>query len=224
MVVSTRLLGVIVLSSALASLGLLVFLNNTRAQVNRRFALSVISIVGWIVSITIALSLEDLNTAVTFGRLAFAFAGSIPFTLLLVFHAFPVPQVVSVRRTLIIPSLLCAAFTVISFTPLIVVGAQRTARQTNFIYGPLHPFFSLYAATGLGFALYYLWRKLRMASGLRRLQLRYLLLGILLGGAGAISTNVVIPLVWKTSQYSVLGPYFSLLLVPPLPTQSFVTA
>ncbi len=213
MVVSARLLGVIVLSSALASLGLLVFLNNTRAQVNRRFALSVISIVGWIVSITIALSLEDLNTAVTFGRLAFAFAGSIPFTLLLVFHAFPVPQVVSVRRTLIIPSLLCAAFTVISFTPLIVVGAQRTAQKTNFIYGPLHPFFSLYAATGLGFALYYLWRKLRMASGLRRLQLRYLLLGILLGGAGAISTNVVIPLVWNTSQYSVLGPYFSLLLV-----------
>jgi len=212
-VLSTRLLGVIVLSSALASLGLLVFLNNTRAKVNRCFALSVISIVGWIVSITIALSMEDLNKAVTFGRLAFAFAGSIPFTLLLVFHSFPVPQVVSIRRTLILPGLLCAAFTVISFTPLIVAGAQRTAQKTNFIYGPLHPFFSLYAATSLGFALYYLWRKLRMASGLRRLQLRYLLLGILLGAAGAVTTNVVIPLLWKTSEYSVLGPYFSLLLV-----------
>src|SRR4026208_95074 len=126
-VLSTRLLGVIVLSSALASLGLLVFLNNTRAKVNRCFALSVISIVGWIVSITIALSMEDLNKAVAFGRLAFAFAGSIPFTLLLVFHSFPVPQVVSIRRTLILPGLLCAAFTVISFTPLIVAGAQRTA-------------------------------------------------------------------------------------------------
>ncbi len=213
MVLSTRLLGVIVLSSALASLGLLVFLNNTRAQVNRHFALSVLSIVGWIVSITIALSLEDLHKAVAFGRLAFAFAGSIPFTLLLVIHAFPVPQVVSARRTLIIPGLLCAAFTLISLTPLVVVGAQRTAQKTNFIYGPLHPLFSFYAAASLGFALYLLWRKLRMASGLRKLQLRYLLLGILLGGAGAITTNVVIPLVWKTSQYSVLGPYFTLLLV-----------
>ena len=213
MVLSTRLLGVIVLSSALASLGLLVFLNNTRAQVNRHFALSVLSIVGWIVSITISLSLEDLHKAVAFGRLAFAFAGSIPFTLLLVIHAFPVPQVVSARRTLIIPGLLCAAFTLISLTPLVVVGAQRTAQKTNFIYGPLHPLFSFYAAASLGFALYLLWRKLRMASGLRKLQLRYLLLGILLGGAGAITTNVVIPLVWKTSQYSVLGPYFTLLLV-----------
>jgi PAS domain S-box-containing protein len=212
-VLSTRLLGVIVLSSALASLGLLVFLNNTRAQVNRYFALSVISIVGWIVSITIALSLDDLKKAVDFGRLAFAFAGCIPFTLLLVIHAFPVPQVVSVRRTLIVPGLLCAAFTMISLTPLVVVGAQRTAQKTNFIYGPLHPLFSIYAATSLGFALYLLWRKLRMASGLRKLQLRYLLLGILLGGAGAVTTNAVIPLVWKTSQYSVLGPYFTLLLV-----------
>ena len=213
MVLSTRLLGVIVLSSALASLGLLVFFNNTRAQVNRFFGLSVISIVGWIVSITVALSMEDLGKAVTFGRLAFAFAGGIPFTLLLVFHAFPVPQVIPDRRTLIVPGLLCAAFTVISLTPLVVAGAQRTGQKTNFLYGPLHPFFSVYAATSLGFALYFLWRKLRMASGLRKLQLRYLLLGILLGGAGAITTNVVIPLVWKTSQYSVLGPYFTLLLV-----------
>lgn len=213
MVLSTRLLGVIVLSSALASLGLLVFLNNKRAKVNRRFALSVLSIVGWIVSITVALSMEDLSRSVTFGRLAFAFAGSIPFTLLLVFHAFPVPQVVPDRRTLIVPGLLCAAFTLISFTPLVVAGAQRTSQTTNFIYGPLHPVFSIYAASSLGFALYVLWRKLRVASGLRKLQLRYLLLGILLGGAGAITTNVVIPLVWKTSQYSVLGPYFTLLLV-----------
>jgi PAS domain S-box-containing protein len=212
-VLSTRLLGVIVLSSALASLGLLVFFNNTRAQVNRFFGLSVICIVGWIVSITVALSMEDLNKAVTFGRLAFAFAGGIPFTLLLVFHAFPVPQVIPDKRTLIIPGLLCAAFTVISLTPLVVAGAQRTGQKTNFLYGPLHPFFSVYAATSLGFALYFLWRKLRVASGLRKLQLRYLLLGILLGGAGAITTNVVIPLVWKTSQYSVLGPYFTLLLV-----------
>ena len=34
-----------------------------------------------------------------------------------------------------------------------------------------------------------------------------------MGGAGAITTNLVIPLLWKTSRYSALGPYFSLLVV-----------
>jgi PAS domain S-box-containing protein len=212
-VLSARLLGVLLLSSALTGLGLLVFLNNRRAQVNRLFGLSVITIVGWIVSITIALTLEDLKSAVIFGRLAFAFAGSIPFTFLLVFRAFPIGRTAPTSKLVILPASLCFLFIALSFTPLIVSGAERTHDKTNFVYGMLHPLFSFYVAGTLGFALYTLWRKLQLATGLRKLQLRYLLLGILLGAAGAISTNIVIPLVWKTSQYSVLGPYFSLLMV-----------
>ena len=210
---SARLFGVLVLCTALTSLGLLVFLNNRRAQVNRLFGLSVISIVGWIISITIALSLDDLSKSVFFGRLAFAFAGSIPFTFLVVFQAFPLRNHPPSTRGVVLPAVLCIVFIALSFTPLIVTGAQRTGNKTNFVYGILHPVFSVYVASTLGFALYTLWRKLRLATGLQKLQLRYLLLGILLGAAGAITTNVVVPLVWKTSQYSVLGPYFSLLLV-----------
>jgi hypothetical protein len=212
-VLSARLVGVLVLCTALTSLGLLVFLNNRRAQVNRLFGLSVISIVGWIISISIALSLDDLSKSVIFGRLAFAFAGSIPFTFLLVFQAFPLRNQPPSTKGVVFPAVLCLAFLALSFTPLIVAGAQRTANKTNFVYGVLHPVFSAYVASTLGFALFTLWRKLRLATGLQKLQLRYLLLGILLGAAGAITTNVVVPLVWKTSQYSVLGPYFSLLMV-----------
>jgi PAS domain S-box len=212
-VLSARLVGVLVLCTALTSLGLLVFLNNRRAHVNRLFGLSVISIVGWIISISIALSLDDLSKSVIFGRLAFAFAGSIPFTFLLVFQAFPLRNQPPSTKGVVFPAVLCLAFLALSFTPLIVAGAQRTANKTNFVYGVLHPVFSAYVASTLGFALFTLWRKLRLATGLQKLQLRYLLLGILLGAAGAITTNVVVPLVWKTSQYSVLGPYFSLLMV-----------
>ena len=210
---SARLLGVLILCAALTSLGLLVFLNNRRAQVNRLFGLSVISIVGWIISISIALSLDDLSRSVFFGRLAFAFAGSIPFSFLVVFQAFPLRNHPPSTRGVAFPAVLCMAFIALSFTPLIVAGAQRAGSKTNFVYGILHPVFSLYVASTLGFALFTLWRKLRLATGLQKLQLRYLLLGILLGAAGAVTTNVVVPLVWKTSQYSVLGPYFSLLLV-----------
>ena len=85
--------------------------------------------------------------------------------------------------------------------------------KANFVYGPLHRFFGLYFLLSFALALYTLWKTTRAASGLRKLQLRYLLLGILLGGSGAITTNLLIPLFAGTSRYSALGPYFSLLVV-----------
>jgi len=208
-----RILGAALLSTTLAALALVVLLHNRRAPTNRLFALAVFSIVGWIVSISIALRLEDLELAVSIGHFAFAFAAAMPFTLLCVFHAFPVPQATYGRNLVVAPGLFCAFFAVISFTPLIVRGAQRTDGRLNFIYGPLHPIFSLYVVLCFSLALYILWRKTQLAVGLRKLQLRYLLLGILLGGAGVISTNLIVPLIWRTSRYSTLGPYFSLLMV-----------
>ncbi len=79
------------------------------------------------------------------------------------------------------------------------------------MYGPAHPFFGLYFVSCFAFGLYSLWQTIRSSSGLERLQLRYLLLGISLTGAGAMTTNLLIPVLWNTSHYSFLGPYFSLL-------------
>jgi PAS domain S-box-containing protein len=106
----------------------------------------------------------------------------------------------------------CVLFIILSLSPLIVAGSARASSGRNFIYGPLHPFFGVYFLSAFGFAIYRLVRQLRSASGVRKLQLRYLMLGILLGGIGAITTNLVIPLAWGTSQYSLLGPYFTLLV------------
>ena len=92
-------------------------------------------------------------------------------------------------------------------------GATPGPTKANFVYGPLHRFFGLYFLLSFVLALYTLWKTTRAASGLRKLQLRYLLLGILLGGSGAITTNLLIPLFAGTSRYSALGPYFSLLVV-----------
>jgi len=100
-----------------------------------------------------------------------------------------------------------------SLSPWIVAGATLGPIKANFVYGPLHRFFGVYFLLSFVLALYTLWKTTRAASGLRKLQLRYLLLGILLGGSGAITTNLLIPLFAGTSRYSALGPYFSLLVV-----------
>lgn len=206
-------LGILVLFVALIALAVLVLVNNPRATVNRWFSLASLAIAGWIVSIYASLSSQDPNITVSLGRLGFAFASCIPYTLLSMFRAFgDAPQN---RRniTTMLPGFFCAVFVAASLSPWIVGGAVATDQRANFLYGPLHRVFGLYFMACFVLALYTLWKTIRSSSGLRRLQLLYLLLGILLGGIGAITTNLLIPLVAGTSAYSGLGPYFSLLVV-----------
>ena len=215
---SLETLGVFLLCLTLTALAFFVLFHNCRATVNRRFGLAVLVIAGWIISISSALFAKDPYQTIVLGRLGFAFASAIPFTLLWMFDAFAERDHRSIGKArtearILVPGAFCVLFIFLSLSPWIVAGAAPSPRKANFIYGPAHRFFGVYFLLSFVFALYVLWRTTRSASGLRKLQLRYLLLGILLGGAGAITTNLIIPLIAKTSSYSALGPYFSLLVV-----------
>lgn len=205
--------GALLVCTAQIILAAVVVLNNRRALVNRLFGLSVLTIVGWISTITFALSANDQWAVVWLGRLGFAFASGIPFTLLCMFTAFSDERAHIHRSRVITFGLLCMLFVSLSLSPWIVAGARSLDGHQNFIYGPAHRFFGFYFLASFVFALYTLWAALRSASGLRRLQLRYLLIGIVLGGVGGTTTNLVVPLIWKTSAYSAFGPYFTLLMV-----------
>jgi signal transduction histidine kinase len=206
-------LGSLVLSLSLLGLATLVLLHNRRALVNRLFGLSVLTIVGWILSVSIALSSHSPARMVFFARLGFAFAAGIPFTLLCLFNAFANETPRSRRIHIVAAGILCAVFVLLSLSPLIVTSSAVENSRLRLSYGPAHRLFGAYFLACFVFALYTLWRTLQSSSGLRRLQLRYLLLGILLGGLGGTTTNLIIPLIWKTSTFSFLGPYFTFLMV-----------
>ncbi len=210
---SLQTVGVLALCATLVGLALFVFLYNRQAAENRRFALAALTIAGWIICISFSLVSQTADTIVTLGRLGFAFASVIPFSLLWMFDAFSTDSGQRLKLKILVPGASCAAFVFLSLSPWIVAGARIEPGRGSFIYGPAHRAFGIYFLLCFLLALFTLWRTIRSAAGTRKLQLRYLLLGILLGGVGAISTNLVIPLVWKTSKYSFLGPYFSLLVV-----------
>ena len=205
--------GVLALGATLVTLATFVYLHNRRAAENRRFALAALTIAGWIVCISFALSSESVRTTIALGRLGFAFASAIPFCLLWMFDAFSADARRKLKPQIFIPALCCGGSILLSLSPWIVAGARTQPNRASFIYGPAHKLFGVYFLLCFLLALFTLWRTIRSTAGVRKLQLRYLLLGILLGGAGAITTNLVIPLIWTTSKYSFLGPYFSLLVV-----------
>ena len=206
-------IGVLALCATLVALAMFVYFHNRHAVENRRFALAALTIAGWIFCISFALSARSTQTTVTLGRLGFAFASAIPFSLLWMFDAFSTDSGRRLKVKTLIPALCCVCFVLLSLSPWIVAGATIQPERASFVYGSAHKMFGVYFLLCFLFALFTLWRTIRFAAGVRKLQLRYLLLGILLGGAGAITTNLVFPLIWTTSKYSVLGPYFSLLVV-----------
>jgi len=208
-----HLIGVLVLCITHLALATFVLTHDSRARLNRRFALVVVPLVGWILTISLSLSATDPAWTVFLGKLAFAFIAQLPFCLLFLFRAFATQPSVIASRGLILTAVLAGTFSVLSLTPWLVVGAETTTSRSNFIYGPLHAWFGVYFTLSFIWAMWTLYIQLRVATGIRRLQLRYLLLGILLSGAGAVTTNLLIPLLWRTSRYSTLGPYFTICFV-----------
>jgi PAS domain S-box-containing protein len=208
-----RFVGTLLLCVTLLCLALLVLWRDPRVLVNRLFALSMLTIIGWVGSISLSLSARDSDPNILLGRLGFASAAAIPFSLLWMFESLDdTPGRPRLPKPILWAGGACVVMVLLCLTPLVVAGSGRASSGRSFLYGPLHPLFGIYFLSAFGFALYRLFRQLRSASGVRKLQLRYLLLGILLGGIGAITTNLLIPLLWGTSQYSLLGPYFSLLV------------
>ena len=80
-------------------------------------------------------------------------------------------------------------------------------------YGPLHLPFGIYFISCLGFSLFLLTRKLLSLTGLQKLQVRYLLAGVLVAAVGATIANLIIPILLGRSQFSRYGPLFGMLMV-----------
>jgi PAS domain S-box-containing protein len=205
--VDLQLIGAIAVCVALVLLAVFVIFHNPRAAINRRFGAMVLISAGWMTTISVALAAKSPLHIVTLGRLGFAFASAIPFSLIWMVDA------LSDSRTprsshLVLPAVLSLGFVLVSLSPLIVAGASPNLPRANFVYGPAYRLFGGYFLVSFGFGLYTLRNTIQSTSGIQRLQLRYLLLSISLTAAGAITTNLLIPLIWQTSQYSAFAPFF----------------
>jgi signal transduction histidine kinase len=211
MTIDLELIGAIALCIAVTALALFVMLHNPTARVNRRFGVMAFVTGGWILAISLALAANDPETTVGLGRIGFAFASGIPLSLIWMVDSLSNARTWGRHLRLLIPGALCSAFVVVSLGPWIVSGANSGFPRANFLYGPAHRWFGIYFLLCFATGIFTLAKASSQASGTTRVQLRYLLLGISLTGAGAITTNLVIPVLWKTSRYSLLGPYFSLL-------------
>ncbi len=94
--------------------------------------------------------------------------------------------------------------------------ASRTNANNGVLrvsYGVLHPLFAVYFVGTLAYSLALLARKQKVLKGAEKLQAGYVLLAVTSAGFGATATNLLAPLLLKTSRFSPYGPVFSILLI-----------
>jgi signal transduction histidine kinase len=200
------------LGATLAGLALLVLRGGSDRPVNRAFALFTLSVAGWAFGIG---GLAGGWLPQTWGRFAFASASIVPAAFLSLAWVYPTPSrwpSLAVRR---LAWALGAGLAGTSLTTPLILWAVTPLAANRFhrTSGPLYPLFATYFLVGSFLALGVLLAKWRRARGLQRVQIQYLVIGLVIATVGAVTTNLLVPLVTGDSRYSVLGPYFLLPLV-----------
>ncbi len=191
------------------ALVLFVYFRNRHHLVNRLFAISVIWVIFWTVSDNFLHLLAQTHTGLFWGWTTFAMASLIPASFLAFAKAFPSDQ--KLPRDFVLSTFIVVGifFYLVSFTPLIVTHVSNDDRGLLLTYGALYPAFALYFVLCFGTSFYVLWRKYQIVRGIERLRMRYLFLGTLTAVAGGVTTNLVIPLLFRTSRFSWFGPAFT---------------
>ncbi|MBI3454251.1 MAG: PAS domain-containing protein [Candidatus Rokubacteria bacterium] len=203
------LFGITLVEIALAAI---VLAQSPHRPVNRWFAAFSGLLAVWGTINGIFRLLADPAVTLIVARTAFAAAALIP---LAFFHfAFVFPHPAPSRRRLVQMVTLTGLFTCgLAFSPWIVAHVRLQPSAFQPVYGPLHPFFGFYFLTSFLWALIHLAGKLGQAKGVARVQLQYLFLGTALACLGAVTTNLVVPLLFGTSRFNLYGPYFTLIWV-----------
>jgi signal transduction histidine kinase len=205
----------LIAAAALANIGLgvVVLARQRHSKINQYFALFSFSVAMWTVSNALALAQLRAFSADFFPRLAFASASIIPIGFLLFSTVFPTTHPLAPKRAVLGFVGVGLIFALASFSHLIVRDVISSDGAFRILYGPLHLPFAIYFMSGLGFSLFVLVKKRRALSGFERLQVQYLFLGVLLAAIGATATNLIVPLVLRSSSLSRFGPLFGLVMI-----------
>lgn len=193
------------------AIGVYAYRRSASSEIGRAFCLLASAIALWTAAIGIAGGTDWAPTGSA--RFTFAAASLIPVGVLTLIDHFPPGRSRESRLTTRIGATFGVMFFGLSWSPWMVVSATPASSGWQLVYGPLHPIYAAYVAVCFVSGLCLLAKKYHVSGGLLRLQTRYLFLALSVPFALAITTNLVVPLVFRTSSLSTYGPLFSFLLV-----------
>jgi signal transduction histidine kinase len=204
------LFGYAILSLIDLAVGVYVYWRATPQPVSRAFACLALSVALWTVSV--ALAHYRPTSAPFVVRATFASASAMVLAFLVFLRAFPAGPF-SWSPAFVLLALAGLTCIPISLTGLFVRDAHFGPNGLVVAYGRLYPAFGAYVLGSIALGAATVARKARLSSGRERLQIWYLLLGLLVPALGIGTTNLLIPFVFSASHVGLYGPVFTVVFL-----------
>jgi PAS domain S-box-containing protein len=206
-VLTPSFLSLLVLAGLHWILSLHVLRSNRHVHATRAFAFFGVFAGFWTVSIALAHHVPLLTPYLV--RLTFLLGAVLAYTFLRM--AFLISSHArSWLRIRFIASPLLTCFASLSVTRYLVLTGHLTPRGLIAVYGPAHLPFALYISVCFSLGFLVLLTDYRAASGTSRAKLRCFILSLFLPALGAVTTNLLVPLLFKKSRVGFYGPMFAL--------------
>src|SRR5215831_14900370 len=193
------------------SIGAYVLCRNPRSSTHRAFFLYALPISIW--ALAVAMTHGASSPALWQVQLSFAAGSLIPIAMLTFAEHFRGAR----TNTSLINRWICApiglAFSLLAWSSLLVSSVEVRGGHIASTYGPLHGPFAIYMFGCFALGIYVLHATYKRATGLLKLQTKYLLIAMAVPIAPALVTNVLLPLTLGISTHGKYGPLFSLLMV-----------
>ncbi|MEX0621804.1 MAG: ATP-binding protein [Candidatus Woykebacteria bacterium] len=193
-------------------LGIFIIYKNRRDLRNVTFGVFTLTMATWVLVNFFADAAQTTEQATFWARMAIVTPSFMPFLLLLFSNIFPTQEKPLSKIHWFLLSIPALIFLLLSPTHLNVEREIITETGRELIVGPLYTPFLVYFALYIVGTIFNLFRKYRKSTGLEKLQIQYLVLGLIAAVGFALLFSVLLPILGISSLIS-FSPLASLFLV-----------
>ncbi|MCF6148583.1 MAG: hypothetical protein E3K37_07985 [Candidatus Kuenenia sp.] len=185
-----------------AGIGIFVLLKNPSNVVNRRFCIFAQTFAVWNFFIFFTLQTNNPVLATYRLRMVFCAAAFIPFSFFFFSTVFP-DRLESRLNKILSCLFLIVSIIIASLCPFVVKSIFFENQSHHPNYGPVFPVFCAYFVMCMAYSLYILYRKSKDYYGIKRLQIRYLYMGVAISLFLGSVTNFLLPLagIWQVEKF-----------------------
>jgi len=200
-----------VIASINVILGFLVLIRKRRSWVNIFYSLVVFSIALWAIGLSYFIDSIDFVSAILWARIYYIAAAMIAYSFLMFGLLFPYVKMKFIWWKHILILIPFFASCILVFTKYHIEAIFIQPWGKDVILGWGYVVFTVYFLMYMGIGFVSMWKKERESLGIRKMQIKYVLLGTLIAALGGSVFNLFLPLVGNY-KFIWLGPLFTFLM------------
>jgi len=208
------IVGIYLLLTSLLNLflALLVFLRNPKNPINTSFSLFILNATLWPIFLLLFKISSETSTVLIWAKFIYLPGILLPPTFLYFTYALIKKKTPSGLRSVIYFSPVLFFFLTLAFGINFVANVIILPDVTEIVLGPIYYLWLFYYASYLSLAAYQILIKSKDAKGIEKVQLRYILLGIIIPVFGAFPFNILLP-AFGNFRFIFFGPLFVTIMV-----------